>query len=56
VGPGPRARDWAVGFGGGEEAHYLGWIPVYLGMSWQWPPGGRLDWDPDLHTASAREC
>jgi hypothetical protein len=22
VGPGPRARDWAVGFGGGEEAHY----------------------------------
>jgi hypothetical protein len=22
VGLGPRARDWAVGFGGGEEAHY----------------------------------
>jgi hypothetical protein len=22
VGPGPRARDWVVGFGGGEEAHY----------------------------------
>jgi hypothetical protein len=22
VGPGPRARDWAVGFGGGEEADY----------------------------------
>jgi hypothetical protein len=22
VGPGPRVRDWAVGFGGGEEAHY----------------------------------
>jgi hypothetical protein len=22
VGPGPCARDWAVGFGGGEEAHY----------------------------------
>jgi hypothetical protein len=21
VGPGPRARDWAVGFSGGEEAH-----------------------------------
>jgi hypothetical protein len=21
VGPGPRASDWAVGFGGGEEAH-----------------------------------
>jgi hypothetical protein len=21
VGPGPRVRDWAVGFGGGEEAH-----------------------------------
>ena len=20
--PGPRARDWAVGIGGGEEAHY----------------------------------
>jgi hypothetical protein len=22
VGPGPRVRDWVVGFGGGEEAHY----------------------------------
>ena len=22
MGLGPRARDWAVGFGGGEEAHY----------------------------------
>jgi hypothetical protein len=22
VGPGPCVRDWAVGFGGGEEAHY----------------------------------
>jgi hypothetical protein len=22
VGLGPRVRDWAVGFGGGEEAHY----------------------------------
>jgi hypothetical protein len=22
VSPGPRVRDWAVGFGGGEEAHY----------------------------------
>jgi hypothetical protein len=22
MGPGPRVRDWAVGFGGGEEAHY----------------------------------
>ena len=22
MGPGPHARDWAVGFGGGEEAHY----------------------------------
>jgi hypothetical protein len=22
MGPGPRARDWAVGFGGGEEAYY----------------------------------
>jgi hypothetical protein len=22
VGPGPRARDWAVGFGRGEDAHY----------------------------------
>jgi hypothetical protein len=21
VGPGPRARDWDVGFDGGEEAH-----------------------------------
>jgi hypothetical protein len=24
VGPGPRVRDWAVGFAGGEEAHYRG--------------------------------
>jgi hypothetical protein len=24
VGLGPRVRDWAVGFGGGEEAHYRG--------------------------------
>jgi hypothetical protein len=22
VGPGPRVRDWVVGFGGGEEAHF----------------------------------
>jgi hypothetical protein len=22
VGPDPCVRDWAVGFGGGEEAHY----------------------------------
>jgi hypothetical protein len=22
VGPGPRVRDWAVGFGGGEKARY----------------------------------
>jgi hypothetical protein len=22
VGLGPCARDWAIGFGGGEEAHY----------------------------------
>jgi hypothetical protein len=22
VDPGPRVRDWAVGFSGGEEAHY----------------------------------
>jgi hypothetical protein len=22
VGPGPRVRHWAIGFGGGEEAHY----------------------------------
>jgi predicted alpha/beta hydrolase family esterase len=22
VSPGPCARDWAIGFGGGEEAHY----------------------------------
>jgi hypothetical protein len=25
VGLGPRFSDWAVGFGGGEEAHYRGW-------------------------------
>jgi hypothetical protein len=24
VGPGPRVRDWVVGFGGGEGAHYCG--------------------------------
>jgi hypothetical protein len=23
-GPGPRAKDWAVGFGGDEEAHRRG--------------------------------
>jgi hypothetical protein len=22
MGPDPRAKDWAVGFSGGEEAHY----------------------------------
>ena len=22
MGPGPRVRDWAIGFGGGEDAHY----------------------------------
>jgi hypothetical protein len=22
MGPGPCARGWAVGFGGGDEAHY----------------------------------
>jgi hypothetical protein len=27
VGPGPRVRDWDVGFGGGEEAYYRGrWL------------------------------
>jgi hypothetical protein len=27
VGPGPRVKDWAVGFGGGEEAYYHGrWL------------------------------
>jgi hypothetical protein len=25
VGPSPCARDWAVGFGGGEDAHYHRW-------------------------------
>jgi hypothetical protein len=24
MGPGPCVRDWAVGFGRGEEAHYRG--------------------------------
>jgi hypothetical protein len=28
VGPGPCARDWAVGFGGGEETHYRRWKRV----------------------------
>jgi hypothetical protein len=28
VGPGPRIRDWPVGFGGGEEAHYRGRRPA----------------------------
>jgi hypothetical protein len=28
VGLGPRVRDWAVGFGGGEEAHYRGRWPA----------------------------
>jgi hypothetical protein len=34
VGPGPRVRDWAVGFGGGEEAHYR--------MRWRTPHAA--DW------------
>jgi hypothetical protein len=25
VGLGPRYRDWAIGFGGGEEAHSRKW-------------------------------
>jgi hypothetical protein len=45
----PMWSPWDVG------STCRGWIPVYLGMSWQWPPGGRLDWDPNLHTASTRE-
>jgi hypothetical protein len=28
VGLGPRVRDWAVGFSGGEEAHYRGRRPA----------------------------
>jgi hypothetical protein len=28
VGPSPRVRDWAVDFGGGEEAHYRGRRPA----------------------------
>jgi hypothetical protein len=29
VGPGPRVRDWAVGFGGGEETFYRGrWLAL----------------------------
>jgi predicted alpha/beta hydrolase family esterase len=25
MGPGPHVKDWAVGFSGGEEAHYRRW-------------------------------
>jgi hypothetical protein len=25
MGLSPRVKDWAVGFGGDEEAHYCGW-------------------------------
>jgi hypothetical protein len=33
VGPGPRVRDWAVGFGGGEEAHYRGrWLAPHAAV------------------------
>jgi hypothetical protein len=53
VGPGPRARDWAVAFGGGEVAHYHGrWRAPHAAVrilrtrrptpkeygSWAWAP------------------
>jgi hypothetical protein len=53
VGPGPHARDWAVGFGGGEETYYRGRrlaLPVAISLlrtrrpmpkeddSWAWAP------------------
>jgi hypothetical protein len=45
----PMQPSWDVG------STCRGWILAYLGMSWQWLPGGRLDWDPDLYTALARK-
>ena len=53
MGPGPRARDWAVGFGGGEEArHHRRWHAPHAAVrllrtrrptpkeydSWAWAP------------------
>jgi hypothetical protein len=33
VGPSPRVRDWAVGFGGGEETHYRrGWSAPHVAV------------------------
>jgi hypothetical protein len=53
VGPGPRIRDWLIGFGRGEETHYHGQHPAPHAMvrllhtrrptpkghdSWAWAP------------------
>jgi hypothetical protein len=53
MGLGPRVRDWAVGIGGGEEAHHHGrWRAPYAAVrllctrrptpeeydSWAWAP------------------
>jgi hypothetical protein len=33
VGPGPCIRDWAIGFSGGEEAHYRGrWLAPHVAV------------------------
>jgi hypothetical protein len=33
VGLGPRVRDWAIGFGGGEEAYYRGrWLAPLMAV------------------------
>jgi hypothetical protein len=49
VGLGPRVRDWAVGFGGGEEAYYRGrrlapLAVVRLLRTWRLTPKGYDPW------------
>jgi hypothetical protein len=56
--PGPRARDWAISFGGGEEAHYRRqWCALHVSVRllhtqkparqvhdmWAWAPCQGLD-------------
>jgi hypothetical protein len=58
MGPGPRARDWAIDFGGGEEAHYRRqWCALHTSVCllrtqkparqvhdmWAWAPCQGLD-------------
>jgi hypothetical protein len=71
VGPSPRVRDWVVCFllcvTLPTPLLVLGPIECSLDVSRldtsipkkelvSWLPGGSLDWDLDLYTASARKC